>query len=198
MGAKNAFLATFWPNGPRPNSRKNVLAWAHKKFCRIQHPEIYLLDLKVQYEHKMKLPLDMIKKTCTFVPSPPWLQLGGIKLILLDKISMIGNNMFTVQINNRLKDIRCQYNCNWRFIPVTTCIWWLHFQWYSKLRLQHYGPQFMAKILSDVWTWWNMRQRESKQFTEILNRLREGKHTDSDIVKIKEQKLHWIQELMMA
>ena len=38
------------------------MAGAHKKFCRIQHPEIYLLDLKVQYKHKMKLPLDMVSK----------------------------------------------------------------------------------------------------------------------------------------
>ena len=39
-----------------------MLAGAHKKFYRIQHPKIYLLDLKVQYKHKMKLPLDMISK----------------------------------------------------------------------------------------------------------------------------------------
>ena len=39
-----------------------MLPGAHKKFYRIQHPEIYLSDLKVQYEHKMKLPLDMVSK----------------------------------------------------------------------------------------------------------------------------------------
>ena len=40
-----------------------MLAGAHKKFYGIQNPEIYLLDLKVQYrKHKMKLPLDMVKK----------------------------------------------------------------------------------------------------------------------------------------
>ena len=39
-----------------------MLAGAHKKFCRIQHPEIYLLDLKVQYKDKIKLPLDMVSK----------------------------------------------------------------------------------------------------------------------------------------
>ena len=39
-----------------------MLAAAHKKFYRIQHPEIYLLDLKVQYKHKIKLPLDMVSK----------------------------------------------------------------------------------------------------------------------------------------
>ena len=44
------------------NSGKNVLAGADKKFYRIQHPEIYLLDLKVQDKHKIKLPLDMVSK----------------------------------------------------------------------------------------------------------------------------------------
>ncbi len=39
-----------------------MLTGAHKKFYRIQHPEIYLLDLKVQYKHKIKLPLDMVSK----------------------------------------------------------------------------------------------------------------------------------------
>ena len=39
-----------------------MLAGAHKKFYRIQHAEIYLLDLKVQYKHKMKLSLSMVSK----------------------------------------------------------------------------------------------------------------------------------------
>ena len=39
-----------------------MLAGAHKKVYCIQHPEIYLLDLKVQYKHKIKLPLDMVSK----------------------------------------------------------------------------------------------------------------------------------------
>ena len=33
-------------------------------------------------------------------------QLGGVKLISLDEISMVGSTMFNVQINNRLKDIK--------------------------------------------------------------------------------------------
>ncbi len=32
-----------------------------------------------------------------------------------------------------------------------------------------------------------MRQTESKMFAEILNRLREGKHTSSDLQKLKER-----------
>ena len=39
-----------------------MLAGAHKKFYCIQHPEMYLLDLKVQYKHKIELPLDMVSK----------------------------------------------------------------------------------------------------------------------------------------
>ena len=38
------------------------MAGAHKKFYRVQHAEIYLLDLKVQYKHKMKLSLAMVSK----------------------------------------------------------------------------------------------------------------------------------------
>ena len=39
-----------------------MLAGAHKKFYRVQHAEIYLLDLKVQYKHKIKLSLGMVSK----------------------------------------------------------------------------------------------------------------------------------------
>ena len=39
-----------------------MLARAHKKFYRVQHAEIYLLDLKVQYKRKMKLSLTMVSK----------------------------------------------------------------------------------------------------------------------------------------
>ena len=39
-----------------------MLTGAHKKFYRVQHAEIYLLDLKVQYKHKTKLSLGMVSK----------------------------------------------------------------------------------------------------------------------------------------
>lgn len=32
-----------------------------------------------------------------------------------------------------------------------------------------------------------MRQRESKQFSQLLNRLREGNHTNDDIMKLKKR-----------
>ena len=39
-----------------------MLAGVHKKFYRVQHAKIYLLDLNVQYKHKMKLPLDKVSE----------------------------------------------------------------------------------------------------------------------------------------
>ena len=42
-----------------------LLAGAHKKFYRIQHLEVYLLDLKVQFYHKIKLPLDMVSTSAS-------------------------------------------------------------------------------------------------------------------------------------
>ena len=41
---------------------KNLLAGAYKKFYRIRHPELYLLDLKVLYKHKIELPFDTVSK----------------------------------------------------------------------------------------------------------------------------------------
>ena len=46
-----------------------MLAGAHKKFYRIQHPEIYLLGLKVQYKHKIKLPRDLVQVNMYFCTS---------------------------------------------------------------------------------------------------------------------------------
>ena len=33
-------------------------------------------------------------------------QFGGVRLIFIDEISMVGNSMFAIQINNRRKDIK--------------------------------------------------------------------------------------------
>ena len=33
-------------------------------------------------------------------------QFGGVKLIFVDEISVVGNSMFAIQLNNRLKDIK--------------------------------------------------------------------------------------------
>ena len=48
-----------------------MLAGAHKKFYRVQHAEIYLLDLKVQYKHEMKLLYTECQSS--FFPVSYWL-----------------------------------------------------------------------------------------------------------------------------
>ena len=49
-------------------------------------------------------------------------QFGGIKLILVDEISMVGNSMFQIQLNNRLKDIK---GCREDFggVSINYCYW---------------------------------------------------------------------------
>ena len=121
--------------------------------------------------------------------------LGGVKLILLDEISMVGNNMFTVQINNRLKDIKgskddfggvsiIAIGDLFQLQPVFDGYVFNDIQdfEYSILSPNLWEKYFTMYELSEI-----MRQRESKIFAEILNRLREGKHTDNDVAKIKER-----------
>ena len=121
--------------------------------------------------------------------------LGGVKLILLDEISMVGNNMFTVQINNRLKDIKgskedfggvniIAIGDLFQLQPVFDGYVFNDIQdsEYSILSPNLWKKYFTMYELNEI-----MRQRESKIFAEILNRLREGKHTENDIAKIKER-----------
>ena len=101
-------------------------------------------------------------------------QIGGVKLIFLDEISMVGNAMSNIQIYNRLKDIKGSSK------P------------FGGVSVIAVGDLFLAPNL------WNelfkmfeldevMRQGESKEFAEMLNRLREGKHTEQDIVNLKQR-----------
>ena len=60
--------------------------------------------MHLQYQH-----VGEIKKFKHFDSSrlnTPRCQLGGVTPIFIDEISMVGNSMFNVQINNRLKDIK--------------------------------------------------------------------------------------------
>ena len=111
------------------------------------------------------------------------LQLGVVQLILLDEISMVGINMFTVQINNRLKDIKgSKENFGsvsiigigdlFQLPPVFDSYIFNDIQnsEYSILAPYLWKEHFKMFQLDEI-----MRQRESKVFAEILNRLREGK-----------------------
>lgn len=121
--------------------------------------------------------------------------LGGVKLIFLDEISMVGNTMLNKQINNRLKDKKGSKE---DFGGVSIVAIGDLFQLepvmdghiFKDLDDIEYGPlapnlwqeHFKMFELVEI-----MRQRESKEFAEILNRLREGKQTVNDILKIKQR-----------
>ena len=66
---------------------KNVLAGAHKKSERVQHTEIYLLGLKLQYKHKTKLPLDMVSKHVLLSVQHPdyrWLMVYRDRVVIIN------------------------------------------------------------------------------------------------------------------
>ena len=122
-------------------------------------------------------------------------QLGGVKLIFLDEISMVGSTMFNVQINNRLKDIKgSKENFGgvsiiaigdlFQLQPVmdSYIIKDLDNSEYAILAPNLWQDYFKMFELKEI-----MRQRESKVFAEILNRLREGNHTKDDILKLMER-----------
>ncbi|XP_078378018.1 uncharacterized protein LOC144661191 [Oculina patagonica] len=113
---------------------------------------------------------------------------AGLKIIFIDEVSMVGNSMFNIQINKRLQDIIGTANdfggvsiiaigdlfqlqpvfdgyvfedLESNYAPLAANLWQKHFQMFE---------------LHEI-----MRQRESHQFAEILNRLREGIHTENDL-----------------
>ena len=122
-------------------------------------------------------------------------QFGGIKLIFVDEISMVGNSMFQIQLNNRLKDIK---GCREDFGGVSIIAIGDLFQLepvmdgyifkdlrnldYAVLAPSLWHKHFKMFELNEI-----MRQRDSKLFAELLNRLREGMHTPDDILKLKER-----------
>ena len=113
-------------------------------------------------------------------------QLGGVKLIFLDEISMVGSTMFNVQINNRLKDIKgstedfggvsiIAIGDLFQLEPVMDRYIFknLDNSECAVLAPNKWQDHFKIFELKEI-----MRQRESKVLAEILNRLREGKHTN--------------------
>ena len=122
-------------------------------------------------------------------------QLGGVKLIFIDEISMLGNTMFNVQINNRLKDIKgsslpfgavsiIAIGDLFQLQPVMDAY---IFKDMDNLEYGILAPNIWQELFKMFELHEIMRQRESKQFAEMLNRLREGNHTKEDIMKFKEQ-----------
>ena len=123
-------------------------------------------------------------------------ELGVLKLILLDEVSMVGNSMFTVQLNNRLKDLKgskddfggvsiITLGDLFQLKPVMDSYVFTDVQCLNSYNIHVpnlWRKHFKMFELDEI-----MHQRESKMFAEILNRLREGNHTPSDLQKLKER-----------
>ena len=118
-------------------------------------------------------------------------QLRKLEVIFIDEISMVGSGMFTF-LNLRLQQIMST--------PKP----------FGGLNLITVGDLFQLKPVFDKWIFENskdaysalatniwqehskmyelseiMRQKDDREFAELLNRLREGKHTEQDIEVLK-------------
>ena len=103
--------------------------------------------------------------------------------------------MFAIQLNNRLKDTKgCRKDFGgvsiiaigdlFQLEPVMDSYIFKDAQSldYAVLAPSLWYKHFVMFELSEI-----LRQRDSKLFAELLNRLLEGKHTASDIAKLKER-----------
>ncbi|CAB4042533.1 ATP-dependent DNA helicase PIF1, partial [Paramuricea clavata] len=120
-------------------------------------------------------------------------QLEKLQVIFIDEISMVGSGMFT------FLDLRLQQIMGTK-------------EPFGGLSVITVGDLFQLKPVFDHWIFENssesyntlasnlwqqyfqmfelpqvMRQREDKDFAEIINRIREGKHTENDIRVLKER-----------
>ena len=116
-------------------------------------------------------------------------------MIFIDEISMVGNSMFNIQINNRRKDIK---GGHLPFVTVSIVAIGDLFQLqpvidgyiFRDLDNSEYSllaPNLCQEHVRMFELHEIMRQRESKMFAQMLNRLREGKHNCQDIMKFEER-----------
>ena len=120
-------------------------------------------------------------------------QLKRLQVIFIDEISMVGSGMFNF-LNLRLQQIM---GTNTPFGALSVIATGDLFQlkpvfdsWifnntnhgYSDLATNIWNEYFTLFELTDI-----MRQKDDKEFAELLNRLREGNHTQNDIEVLKER-----------
>ena len=122
-------------------------------------------------------------------------KLRKLKVLFIDEISMVGSGMFNF-LNQRLQQIMGNKEPfggitvitvgdlfqlkpvfdRWIFENPNTC--------YGALASNLWADLFTLFELTDI-----MRQKDDKQFAELLNRLREGKHFEQDIQCLKRRLL---------
>ena len=123
-------------------------------------------------------------------------QLKKLQVILIDEISMVGSSMFNF-LNLRLQQIRGTKE-PFGGLSLITVGYLFHLKpvfdkWifensqlgYSALANNIWKEYFTLFELSEI-----MRQKDEKQFAELLNRLREGMHSEDDITFLKQRILN--------
>lgn len=115
----------------------------------------------------------------------------SLKVIFIDEVSMVGNRMFNF-INLRLQDI---FGKDCPFGGISIIAKGDLFQlkpvfdgWVFEDISEGYGP-LAINLWTDLFQMYElteiMRQKNDQDFAKLLNRLREGLHTDSDIDMLK-------------
>lgn len=115
----------------------------------------------------------------------------SLKIVFIDEVSMVGNKMFNY-INLRLQEIFAK---GVPFGGISIIAIGDLFQlkpvfdgWIFENLTEGYGP-LATNLWTDLFRVFElteiMRQKEDKNFAELLNRLREGKHNDNDINMLK-------------
>ena len=116
-----------------------------------------------------------------------------LKVLMVDEVSMLGNRMFSF-VNQRLQDIKGNKK---PFGGIHVILMGDLFQlrpvmdhWIFKDLPYGYGP-LASNLWVDLFTMHElteiMRQKDDQAFAALLNRLREGLHTDADIQSLKQQ-----------
>jgi endonuclease/exonuclease/phosphatase (EEP) superfamily protein YafD len=120
-------------------------------------------------------------------------QLQRMKVVLIDEISMVGGGMFNF-LDLRLQQIMGTKEPFGGISMITVgdlfqlkpvfdhWIFENSKDGYAALATNLWQQYFQMFELSEI-----MRQKEDKDFAEILNRIREGKHTEADIEILKER-----------
>ena len=120
-------------------------------------------------------------------------QLQRMQVVFIDEISMVGSGMFNF-LDLRLQQIMGTKEPFGGLSIITVGDLFqlkpVFDQWifenskdgYTALATNLWQQYFQMFELSEV-----MRQREDKDFAEILNRIREGKHTEADIAVLKKK-----------
>ena len=120
-------------------------------------------------------------------------QLRKLKVIFIDDISMVGNGMFNF-LNLRLQQIMGNKSPFGNLSLITVGDLFQLKPVFDKWIFENTNDSYSA-LATNIWKEYFtlfelreiMRQKDDKDFAELLNRLREGKHNQNDIKVLKER-----------